>query len=236
MTPEEYKKAQLWALEVLGIDPGDRVALEELGIEDEEKAFAKDDYMAQREKERAVLETNNILATVSPPGALKLPTRLDARRILHGIPDGAFKNQPAYDRIWVWQLPEFTKNFGGMISLTDNLVKSEENSIPRGVVIGAGLMAMDEMCSHGMDIGHVVTFAYLSPWRHRVAIIGGKDVVVALLRAKDITGSEDTRKAIMAGRAHIFTRTLDDGRLEHFWQGENGKIWNPVNAPGRPDY
>src|SRR3990167_5395868 len=130
--------------------------------------------------------------------------------------------QPAFDRIAVVVVPEdkaardsFIK--GGVIVKPKQTKDWETNTSARGVLVAAGLGALDVLRSHGMEVGHVVWVARLSPWRHvieRSEKTGG-DVEMLFMRVGDIVGSEDTLKTVQAGELKI-TR---NGKGQHVYEG-----------------
>src|SRR5688572_32585004 len=45
--------------------------------------------------------------SMAPPGALGLPPLLEAQRLKYGIPNGVFKTQAVFDRIFVYPIDPF---------------------------------------------------------------------------------------------------------------------------------
>lgn len=106
--------------------------------------------------------------------------------------------QPAFDRIFVFP----TNNVGeSREGDTDTTFKGTSIIMPaqqkgtfgasRGLLISAGLKALDELYSHGIELGHVVWYQRLSPW-NRVYMGNGRIQQVTIIRAMEIVGSEDT--------------------------------------------
>lgn len=176
-------------------------------------------------------------ALVSPPGALKLPPLLEQRRLQFGITDGAFAFQPAFDRVLVHQLaqvPGLTHVPGGVIHKVDNAEVRELESSPQGVVVAAGLGALDALRSNGIDLGDIVDFAYHAPLRKRVdKTERGDDVWVILLQAGDIVGSADLAERIQQGEARI---EFDAENYQHHFVGADGKKWKPIKPWVREDW
>jgi hypothetical protein len=140
---------------------------------------------------------------MSPPGTLGLPPLLDERRLRYGMCDAVFAAQAAYDRILLFQIdPSFSdgEKYGDTgIYMPDSAKRRVREEAPRGVIVSAGLRALDSLRSNGMDLGHIVSFVRLSPWRLPVDMIAGAPVYVLILRDSDIVGSEDTAAALRAG-------------------------------------
>jgi hypothetical protein len=159
---------------------------------DERMAMFSPQQIAQIERNDA-----EVRKKMSPRGVLGLSPHLDARRLEFGITDGAFRVQAAFDRILVHQIPMM--HFAGgkfgedsMIHLPDSAKRAREFSAPRGVVISAGLKALDEMRSNGIELGDIISFLHVSPWAIEVDMIGGKAMKVLVMHAGNIIGCEDT--------------------------------------------
>ena len=126
--------------------------------------------------------------------------------------------EPAFDRVVVCILPEKkasrdTYVDGGLIQKPQAIKTREENESPRGVLIAAGLGAMDELRGFGIDLGHLVWIARFSPWRHVVDRKAEGDIELMFLRAGDIVGSEDVRGLVREGKLKV--KVGDDGRHQY---------------------
>ena len=168
------------------------------------------------------------------PGAFGLPPLLEARRLEHGIPDGAFKMQCVYNRILVWQLPESEdeRYQGTSIIMTSRTQERERDIAPRGVIVSAGLSAMDYLRSNGMDLGHIVNFVRLSPYEWRCDIVGrGIPQECKILQAGDIIGSEDLAVALRNGEC----RVVYENNV-HKFVDSSGKVWEPQDPRLASDY
>lgn len=180
---------------------------------------------------------------MAPEGALpQNPPLLERRRRQHLIPDGAFKQAASFDRILVWQLAQNeSANYGDtMILMPEASQKRTEEEAPRGILISAGLGALDTLRANGIDLGHIVTFIRHAPWHMKVDTIQGHDLYALMLRAGDITGSEDLAKALGAGTCHIAERETEheDGVVvrEHYYVDADGKSWAPTMPVIGDDY
>lgn len=166
------------------------------------------------EREKALRRTEMIKARMSPPGALHLTPLLEKHRLEYGIPDGFFKSQAAFDRIFIFPLDLFE----GMATfsaaspilrprLTELKDKQEGN---RGVLISAGLTAADRLMSHGIELGHIVTTNKNVPFARRCdRLEDGTEMFYLVMREADLAGSETLAEEIRAGKKRI--EDLGDG-------------------------
>jgi hypothetical protein len=153
---------------------------------------------------------------MAPPGALDLPPKLEESRLKYGIPDSVFGVEALFDRIFVFQLPRV---FGDLIEGTtlikpESARQREEEGTPRGVVVSAGLKALDNLVSNGVEIGDVVNFIRLSPWKLTLQEIAGVEINVLILRDGDLIASEELPKRRKRGFVSTACVTTTDG-LEH---------------------
>lgn len=164
------------------------------------------------QKESVVASMERMTAAIkkkmAPPGELRLPKLLEARRLEYGITDGAFRLQAAYDRILVFQLQEvhlMKGTFGedSKILMPKAFEDSAERAAPRGIIVSAGLKALDELRTNGMDLGHIVTFNHVSPWRIETDIIEGKKMRLLVMHAGHIIGSEDTARMLREREIYV---------------------------------
>lgn len=154
-------------------------------------------------------------------GVLKLPPLLEMRRDQYGIIDGAFAARPVYDRVFIWQIPmEESETFGGgLILKTERTKQMEHEEAPRGIVVGAGLKALDSLRSNGIDLGHIVSFVRLSPYRKPCGRgYGNLEEYVIILRDGDIIASEDLEQEVRAGRVK---EHYDTEAHQHFYDSSH---------------
>jgi hypothetical protein len=171
-----------------------------------------------------------LLRHISPEGALGLPRLLDEKRIQWGIPDEAFTHsQACFNKVLVWQTPLNTDATyeGTLILKPDSVQKRDRMEAPRGVIVSAGLQALDALRSHGVDLGHTVGFCRVAPFRKHFATIGGVQLSLIILHASEIIDSEDLNKAIRERRVR-FRAEEHEGVMTHYYIDENGKRWHPV--------
>jgi hypothetical protein len=190
---------------------------------------------AREERDRA--QQREIEANFSPPGALGLSPLLDQKRVKHGIPDSAWNSQAVFNKILVWQIAvdESETYGGGLIAKTEAQRKKELSEAPRGVIVSAGLQALDELRSHGVDVGHTVYFTHLAPFRKRLPAILGKESALVILHSGDVFDSEELAQNLKARRCRIINREGEDGSLQHVFCDESGKVWNPIKNAASED-
>lgn len=136
---------------------------------------------------------NELRESMSPPGALGLPPLLEEMRIKYGIPDGVFKTQAVFDRIFVYPIDPFDgKPTVGKTTILkpDEAVKKDLQDGARGVLISAGLIAADRLMSHGIELGHVVMTNKNVPFARMVQEFSDFKAYVLVMRDGDLAGSE----------------------------------------------
>lgn len=179
--------------------------------------------------------SDQIRDAMSPPGALGLPPLLDRRRLEFGIPDAAFTRQALFDRVLVYQLPpeEFERGtFGDTKILAPDVTRDREHrEAPRGLLVSAGLQALDELRSNGVDLGHVITFLRVAPWRIRIGIIGAQQFDLLVMQSADIVASADLQEALRSGEIEIEQKIVD-GTVAHCFKGAG----MPVHAETPQEY
>jgi hypothetical protein len=191
-----------------------------------------DPEVFQRKVEEAEQE---LRGKMSPPGALGLPPLLDQRRLERGICDAAFKYQAAFDRILVSQYDEEAQRDtyleGGKIIKTSVAKQRDTMQAPRGVIISAGLRALDNLRSNGIDLGHQITFVRVAPYRITVDWIAGVEMSLLVLRDGDVIASLDTMEALRVGKASVQSKDVADQNgnviTQHFYVDGDGKSWAP---------
>lgn len=180
--------------------------------------------------ERAIVAKNiadKLLASLAPLGTFNIPPLLDKRRFEYGIPNGAFESYPAFDKVYIWQVTlteRQTYSAGGSILKPEARIAWDRNTAPRGIIVSAGLQALDSLRSTGIDIGHFVRFKKFSPFMQPVAEIDGHELDIIVVRDGDVVSSEDLAREYHArqtrlvnvaagGYDHRFERD-DDGHTE----------------------
>jgi hypothetical protein len=183
-------------------------------------------------REQAERRTKILLGRMSPKGTRGLPKKLDDARFEHGITDGAFKRQACFERVFVWQIPMQKGDTydGGLIKMAESTQQRERNKAPYGVIISAGLKAMDILTSNGLGLGHTVLFCHAAPYHIRYDVIDGVEQHLIVLMAGDIIGGEDLATDLMTRRVRIMQNPKQTDYPEHGLVDENGKWLMPQAA------
>jgi len=158
------------------------------------------------EKEAAIKRTKLIREKMSPPGALHLPAKLEAARQKHGIPDGFFRVAAGFDRIFVFPIDPFDadeKMPNSRIYRPELTQKKDLQEGYRGVLISAGLTAMDRLMSHGYELGDIVMTNKNVPFARRMELLEGEPMFVLVMRDGDLAGNETLQQDILAGRRRV---------------------------------
>lgn len=187
----------------------------------------------RRNAERAAEQTTKLREHISPLESppCPMPKLLNERRHQYLIPDEAFEycNGTMYDRVFCWQVSRHEGETKGdsLIVMPDDVKDRERNTACLGIVVGAGLRALDEMRSHGCDLGHLVAHARNVIFRLPFATIGGKDCHLVVLTAGDIIASCDLALMRKEKTVRVIEKPQEDGSIEHLHCDENGKLWHP---------
>lgn len=155
--------------------------------------------------------------SLKPAGYFNIPELLDKRRLEYLIPNGAFESYPAFDKIYIWQLSTVEGNTyakGGKIVMPDQIIAAKRNTAPRGILISAGLKAMDALYSSGFEIGHIVRFKKMAPFIQPVDMIEGHELTVMVLRDGDVVSSEDLASSIHSRKTKIVNIGAKDNRYD----------------------
>lgn len=183
---------------------------------------------------------------ISAPGKLRMPPELlppllEERRWPHFIPDQAFDIMPAVDTVHIWQIgrPRATFSDGGMIVMSEQGRDQQRNESPRGIIVTAGLLALDQLRSHGIDLGHIVYLLRMSPYRLPMDMIGHRESTgLLVLHAGDIKGSEDTMAMLRSGELQVRRvkeQTPEGVEIErHVYVRKDGSHLSPVR-PWAPE-
>lgn len=187
----------------------------------------------ERLRETAERRSRMIRERMSPPGTLGLPKLLDQRRAEYGITDSAFKRQATFTRILVWQIPMKKGDLfeeGGLIQMTDTTKAREQDKAPHGIIVSAGLAALDVMVSNGIHVGHRILFCHSAPYFVRYDTIDGQDHRLVVLDVGDIIASEDLATALKNRDVRITQNRDNDKSIEHVLIDELGRPLLPRSA------
>jgi hypothetical protein len=196
------------------------------------KGMLDSGMLEAREREQAERRTKMLLSRMSPRGQLGLPPLLESRRWEYGITDGAFDRQAVFDRVFIRQIAMQKGNTyepESKIVMPDSVKMKEKNKAPHGIVVSAGLTALDQLRSHGIDLGHKVLFAHTAPYHIRYDILDGEEQHLIILLAGDIIGSEDLASNLKSRAVRYLARTTETG-VAHTFIDDNGKPWLPADA------
>lgn len=181
----------------------------------------------------AEAETAAMREHMSPPGTLNLPPLLEERRLEMGLPDDYFTIDAVFQRVFLKQLDprEFGNDTYGTtgIVMIPAVLSREAKEAPRGIIVSAGIDALDYLVNHGMDLGHIVEFCQEAPYGIRVGMPGGYEQKVLVIDVGDIIGSEDLAVARNAGDLKVVCDRDDENK--HKMVQRDGSSWTPVKAP-----
>jgi hypothetical protein len=179
----------------------------------EERGEPKVD-LRDHELEKAKHRTKLIRDKMSPPEVLKLPAKLEAARQKWGIPDGFFKYAAGFDRIFVFPIDPFDQDDKLPNSFLYRPQVTKQKDLQegfRGVLISAGLTAMDRLMSHGYELGDIVMTNKNVPFARRMELLEGEPMYVLVMRDGDLAGNETLQEDIRAGRRRVVDVGGGDG-------------------------
>jgi hypothetical protein len=201
-------------------------------MDDITQALRRHNEQQNQLAQRAIVAANiadDLEKSLAPDGTYNIPMLLEKRRREYGIPNGAFESFPAYDKVYIWQInltERKTYAEHGVIVKPEARIAYDRNTAPRGIIVSAGLAALDSLRSTGIDVGHIVRFKKYAPFMQPVAEINGVEVTVMVIRDGDIVSSEDLATAYhrrlisitnasetAGGFDHRFARDLEDGTI-----------------------
>lgn len=196
------------------------------------KGMIDSGMLEAREREQSERRTKMLMSRMAPRGALGLPALLEARRWEYGITDGAFDRQAVFDRVFILQIAMQKGNTyepESKIVMPDSVKQKEKNKAPHGIIVSAGLTALDQLRSHGIDLGHKVLFCHSAPYHIRYDILDGEEQHLIILLAADIIGSQDLAANLKSRNVRYLARR-NETSVEHTFIDENGNPWLPADA------
>lgn len=167
---------------------------------------------------------------ISPEPIPGLSPLLEQRRHVYAVIDEMLRFRATYDRIHVRQLPMEDGTGGkaskdGLIHLPASSQKRALDEAARGIIVSAGLRAMDILVSNSMCVGQLITHIKNAPWRLPVAMIDGKAEQVLVMNVGDIVGNEDLELLIRKG---VVEERFDEESLQHYYyDNRTNKRWDP---------
>jgi hypothetical protein len=178
---------------------------------------------------------------MSPPGSLNLPEPLEKARWKHAIPDEMLQLQAAFSSVLIKQTAPLWMTedmFGdGKVVMPASSFEAQRSDTPRGVLVSAGLTALDKLRSHGMELGDVVFFVKHGPPIVRLARIANHDIYLFSLHVAEIRASEEAAQRLRSGEMSVVVhRTEDNGvvREEHVYE-QNGERRAPQDPSEQQD-
>ncbi len=127
------------------------------------------------------------------------------------IPAAAMSRYPLWDKVIVWQLDLKEEKTSGGLYIPE---VAKERVSHRGVLLSAGLAALDRLYSYGVEPGHIVFFGRYAGQDEMVArrqAGTADDIRICVLSAAELNESEDLATALRDGSMSI---KREDG--EHF--------------------
>lgn len=188
-------------------------------------------FAPPRLNERAAARREALLRHVSA-SPLGLPPLLEKRRKEVPIVDEAFQQQCVYERIYIHQVSRHEgETMGdGSIIMPDDFADKERMTAPMGIIVGAGLGAMDALTSNGIQLGDICTIARLSPYRIPIKTVQGIDENLLICEAGDIIASFDLAERLRNREVRLVTKTDEaTGVRTHYYVNEKGETWVPTN-------
>jgi hypothetical protein len=113
--------------------------------------------------------------------------------------------------------------------MPESVKQREKNKAPAGIIVSAGLSALDQLRSHGVDLGHKVLFCHTAPYHIRYDSVLGVEQHLIILQACDIIGSEDLASNLKSREVRYLARRTKTS-VEHTFIDENGNPWLPADA------
>jgi hypothetical protein len=136
-----------------------------------------------------------------------LPPLLMKRMQELEIPE--WPGQACFERVIVYRIPDegsASETFAadGVIIKPETRRETDKDRSPRGVVVSAGLAAMDVLVSNGMQLGELVWFAPHVPFRFEVGKrADGTKVEFYFMNVGDIVLSEDILQRVVDGELKL---------------------------------
>lgn len=171
---------------------------------------------------------------MSPPGALKLTPHLEEKRIEHGIIDDCFQVCAEFDRILVYQLPASDHTFGKSgIIMPQASQKRVAQETPKGIIVSAGLGALDVLKTSGQEVGDTILFIKQGMWRIVCGWVRHVEVHLMVLSVGDICSNQDKAQRLREG---LIKYHWNDETNEHVLVDRFGKRLKPQSPWVGADY
>lgn len=157
---------------------------------------------------------------------------LEKRIAEYGIP--MWPGEATYQTILIYRIPDEaaardTYVPDGLIVKPDDVKANTKFRSPRGIIVSAGLQAMDILRGNGMQLGEMVWMSSWTPFRFEVDT--GKDgnpVEFYFMNAGNVTLSEDLLRARQAGNIRV---ELRDGKHQLVIADDRVLRFDPPSYP-----
>lgn len=136
---------------------------------------------------------------------------------------------PFGDRVIVWRLPTIDKTEGGLF-----MPENRDDPHVLGVLVAAGMRALDELESNGITLGHMVKWERFAGWEHDDATPEHKRGARFLhLNSRNILTSVDLKDDLETGRVNYLRGEDGRSRLEtKLLSGKKAKVLRLAADPG----
>lgn len=129
----------------------------------------------------------------------------------------AIPGQPIGDICLVYRIPSVEKTAGGLY-----IPETTQDVEERGVLLAAGLTALDKLVDHGVEIGDIVEFArYAGKERIVERKDGAKGKTMLRMKVDDIQLSEDLVERMRD--MEIVREEVEGGGQQHFLKSKGSK-------------
>lgn len=117
-------------------------------------------------------------------------SRMEERRKMYGIPETPYA--PMGKNVLVFRMPSETRTAGGLY-----IAETAQEPKPMGVLVAAGLAALDVLSDHLVEIGDVVWFGRFAGWEKEIQRDPeGKGKQILQMKVEDVLGSVDALERI----------------------------------------
>ena len=144
---------------------------------------------------------------------LVMPPLLKARIKEFSIPPAP--GQALFDEVLIFQIPDEEKGAEkiGSIYKPNTRKDTDEKRCPRGVIVSAGLGAMDKLRDHGMQLGEMVRFSPHVYTRFELDHDAqGREQYMPFMTVGDIKVSEDIPGRLVSGELEL---VYEDGQYKY---------------------
>lgn len=139
---------------------------------------------------------------------------------------------PCYERMIVWQVEEVEVKTEGGLYIPEDVKESMDRASCVGIILAAGVKAVEHLHSHGMEVGDTVWFSVGMITRHQGPFENGKRVDIPFIRSAAVAGAMEVVERMKDG---TITPVYDEetGEVLYQWRGE--KLARPEESPDWTD-